>query len=58
MTTPPTRNSPFSMRSPMLSFFVAAPVVSGNDAKSFFVSSLRDYAWQFQTRAEATRRRA
>ncbi len=50
ITTPPTRNSPFAMRDPMLSFFIAAPVVTGNDTKSFFVSSLRDYTWQFQTR--------
>ncbi len=46
----PTRNSPFAMRNPAFSFFLAAPVAKGDDAKSAFSISIRDDTYQFSTR--------
>jgi hypothetical protein len=52
LTVAPSRNSPFAMRNPALSFFLPTPAVSGADAASFFTVSLRDFQWQFQTRGQ------
>ena len=52
IAAPPNRNSPFSMRNAALSYFLPTPAVSGTDANSFFTVSLRDFAWQFQTRGQ------
>ncbi len=45
----PNRNSPFAMRNPAFSFYMPAPVVIGNDAKSLFSVTQRDDTWQFTT---------
>ncbi len=48
----PGRNSPFALRNPMFSFYLSAPVVTGNDAATLFSVSVRDDAWQFTTRGQ------
>jgi hypothetical protein len=49
---PPTRNSPFAMRSTMFSFYMPAPTVTGASAQTTYSTSIRDNAWQFMTRGQ------
>ncbi|HEY1955895.1 MAG TPA: hypothetical protein VGH28_09780 [Polyangiaceae bacterium] len=51
-TPAPLRNSPFALRNPMFSFYVAAPVVAGTDAQTLFSVSVRDDTWQYTTRGQ------
>jgi hypothetical protein len=50
--TAPTRNSPFAMRNPAMSFYLPAPIVTGTNAQTLFSVSERDNAWQFWTRGQ------
>lgn len=49
---PPNRNSPFAMRNAAFSYWLPTPPPSGTGAGSEFTVSLRDFAWQYQTRGQ------
>ena len=48
----PQRNSPFALRSPVFSFFLPSPIVTGTAASTSFSVSIRDDTWQFMTRGQ------
>lgn len=48
----PNRNSPFALRNPSFSLFMAAPVVTGDALKTSYATMQRDNAWQFMTRGQ------
>ncbi len=48
----PNRNSPFAMRNPAFSFYMPAPIVTGDATKSAYSTMQRDNTWQFSTRGQ------
>jgi hypothetical protein len=54
LMTPPNRNSPFALRNPAFSFYMPAPVVTGDAALTQYSTMVRDDTWQFSTRGQYT----
>ncbi len=50
--TAPNRNSPFAVRNPAFSLYMAAPIVTGQAAATAYSLMQRDNAWQFSTRGQ------